>query len=158
MVQPYVDKLCQEVQAIRRQADQCGLRIKTIYIGGGTPTSLSAQQLRQLMGTVRDCFELAELEEYTVEAGRPDCTDREKLEVIKEYGATRISINPQTFSDEVLARIGRRHTAQDIRDCFAQARLVVQRSMTSMSGPYAMSQRRSKSTFRQKTLPCTPSP
>lgn len=122
MVQPYVDKLCQEVQAIRRQADQCGLRIKTIYIGGGTPTSLSAQQLRQLMGTVRDCFELAELEEYTVEAGRPDCTDREKLEVIKEYGATRISINPQTFSDEVLARIGRRHTAQDIRDCFAQAR------------------------------------
>ena len=62
------------------------------------------------------------LDEYTVEAGRPDCTDAEKLAVIKEYGATRVSINPQTFSDEVLARIGRRHSARDILDCYAAAR------------------------------------
>ena len=81
-----------------------------------------AAQLRQLMGTVRDCFALSAIVEYTVEAGRPDCTDAEKLAVIREYGATRISINPQTFSDEVLANIGRRHSAQDILDCYADAR------------------------------------
>ena len=104
LVQPYVDCLCRELSAIRQQADQAGLQLQSIYIGGGTPTSLSADQLRQLMGTVRREFPLEGLAEYTVEAGRPDCTDAEKLAVIKEYGATRISINPQTFSDEVLAR------------------------------------------------------
>ncbi len=122
LVQPYVDCLCRELEAIRQQAGQAGLQLQTIYIGGGTPTSLSAAQLRQLMGTVRANFPLEGLAEYTVEAGRPDCTDAEKLAVIKEYGATRISINPQTFSDEVLARIGRRHSAQDILDCYAAAR------------------------------------
>lgn len=122
LVQPYVDCLCREVQEIKRQADRNGLRLRTIYVGGGTPTSLSAGQLRQLMGCVRDTFDLRQIDEYTVEAGRPDCTDAEKLAVLKEYGATRISINPQTFSDEVLRRIGRRHTAQDIRDCYAAAR------------------------------------
>ena len=71
---------------------------------------------------VRDCFDLSTIVEYTVEAGRPDCTDAEKLAVIKEYGATRISINPQTFSDEVLENIGRKHSAQDILDCYAEAR------------------------------------
>ena len=121
-MQPYVDALCQELEAFKVQADACGLNLKTIYIGGGTPTSLSAQQLRQLMGKVKELYDLSALEEYTVEAGRPDCTDAEKLAVLKEYGATRISINPQTFNDEVLARIGRKHTAQDILDCFAQAR------------------------------------
>ena len=122
MVQPYVDCLCKEVEEIRIQADKAGLKLCSIYIGGGTPTSLSADQLRQLMGTVRANFDLSKVVEYTVEAGRPDCTDAEKLAVIKEYGATRISINPQTLSDEVLAAIGRRHTAQDVLDCFAQAR------------------------------------
>ena len=91
LVQPYVDKLCRELTAIRETADRCGLRIRTFYIGGGTPTALSAAQLEQ-------------------------------LRIIKQYGATRISINPQTFSDEVLRNIGRRHTAQDIIDCFAAAR------------------------------------
>ena len=74
------------------------------------------------MGTVRENFDLSKVVEYTVEAGRPDCTDAEKLAVIKEYGATRISINPQTFSDEVLANIGRKHSAQDILACYADAR------------------------------------
>ena len=122
LVQPYVDCLCKEVEAIRDEADKAGLKLCSIYIGGGTPTSLSAAQLRQLMGTVRDCFDLSAIVEYTVEAGRPDCTDAEKLAVIREYGATRISINPQTFSDEVLAGIGRKHSAQDILDCYAEAR------------------------------------
>ena len=122
LVQPYVDCLCKEVAEIRVQAERAGLTLCSIYIGGGTPTSLSAAQLRQLMGTVRENFDLTKVVEYTVEAGRPDCTDAEKLAVIKEYGATRISINPQTFSDEVLANIGRKHSAQDILDCYADAR------------------------------------
>ena len=122
LVQPYVDCLCRELAAIRAEADAAGLHLQTIYIGGGTPTSLSAAQLRQLMGAVRELFPLDGLEEYTVEAGRPDCTDAEKLAVLKEYGATRISITPQTFSDQVLAGIGRRHSAQDILDCYAAAR------------------------------------
>ena len=122
LVQPYVDKLCAELTAIRETADRCGLHIRTFYIGGGTPTSLSAAQLEQLMSHIAKTFDLAKLDEYTVEAGRPDCTDAEKLRIIKKYGATRISINPQTFSDQVLQNIGRRHTAQDIIDCFAAAR------------------------------------
>lgn len=122
LVQPYVDCLCRELEAMRDVADDCGLNLKTLYIGGGTPTSLSAVQLRQLMGCLAELFDLKSLSEYTVEAGRPDCTDAEKLRVLKEYGATRISINPQTFSDQVLKNIGRRHSAQDILDCFAEAR------------------------------------
>lgn len=122
LVQPYVDCLCKELEAMRDVADDCGLNLKTLYIGGGTPTSLSAAQLRQLMGCLAELFDLKSLSEYTVEAGRPDCTDAEKLRVLKEYGATRISINPQTFSDQVLKNIGRRHSAQDILDCFAEAR------------------------------------
>ncbi|MDY5007336.1 coproporphyrinogen dehydrogenase HemZ [Candidatus Allofournierella merdipullorum] len=122
LMEPYLDALCNEVRAMRDQAEGCGLNLKTIYIGGGTPTALSADGLRKLMGTVAECFDLSKLEEYTVEAGRPDCTDAEKLAVLKEYGATRISINPQTFSDEVLARIGRKHSAADILRCFEEAR------------------------------------
>ncbi len=122
LVQPYVDALCQEVRAIRDQAQHNKMHLCSIYIGGGTPTSLSAAQLRQLMETVRECFDLSDLLEYTVEAGRPDCTDAEKLAVIKELGATRISINPQTFSDQVLANIGRKHSAEDIVRCYEQAR------------------------------------
>ena len=93
LVQPYVDKLCRELTAIRETADRCGLRIRTFYIGGGTPTALSAAQLEQLMSHIARTFDLAALDEYTVEAGRPDCTDAEKLRIIKQYGATRISIS-----------------------------------------------------------------
>ena len=122
LVQPYVDCLCRELETMRQVAADCRLDVKTLYIGGGTPTSLSADQLRQLMGKLAGLFDLGRLQEYTVEAGRPDCTDYEKLCVLKEYGATRISINPQTFSDQVLKNIGRKHTARDILDCFAAAR------------------------------------
>ena len=78
---------------------------------------MQAYPAATLMQAVRDNFDVPAVREYTVEAGRPDCTTPEKLAVIKEYGATRISINPQTLSDEVLAAIGRRHTAQDVRRC-----------------------------------------
>ena len=118
---PFCPSRCSYCSFVSCNLDR-GLTPCSIYIGGGTPTSLSADQLRQLMGTVRQNFDLSKVVEYTVEAGRPDCTDAEKLAVIKEYGATRISINPQTFSDEVLAGIGRKHSAQDILDCYAEAR------------------------------------
>ena len=84
LVQPYVDKLCAELTAIRETADRCGLHIRTFYIGGGTPTSLSAAQLEQLMSHIAKTFDLAKLDEYTVEAGRPDCTDAEKLRIIQK--------------------------------------------------------------------------
>ena len=122
LVQPYVDCLCRELETMRQLPADCRLDVKTLYIGGGTPTSLSADQLRQLMGKLAGLFDLGRLQEYTVEAGRPDCTGPDKLRILKQYGATRISINPQTFSDEVLRRIGRQHTAQDIIDCFRAAR------------------------------------
>lgn len=122
LVQDYIECLCREIEKIKEQSEKNLMRLKSIYIGGGTPTSLTAQQLRQLMDTVKHCFDLSKVEEYTVEAGRPDCTDKEKLRILKEYGATRISINPQTFSDEVLNRIGRKHTAQDILNCYYAAR------------------------------------
>lgn len=124
LIAPYIDALCRELQDIAALAARNRMQLATVYIGGGTPTAISAEQLRVLMTCVRDTFGLAGLQEYTVEAGRPDCTTPEKLEVIKAYGATRISINPQTLSDTVLAAIGRKHTAQDILDCFAAARAV----------------------------------
>lgn len=122
LVQPYVETLCRELEAIAAQARRLGLRLRTVYMGGGTPTSLSAAQLRTVMGCIRDCFPLQQAQEYTVEAGRPDCTDPEKLAVIRQLGATRISINPQTLQDSVLRAIGRRHTAADVLACFADAR------------------------------------
>lgn len=124
LLQPYVEALCRELAAIAQQTEKLGLRLRTVYMGGGTPTSLSAAQLRTVMQCVKDHFPLHTVQEYTVEAGRPDCTDEEKLAVIRQLGADRISINPQTLQDVVLKNIGRRHSAQDILDCFATARRV----------------------------------
>lgn len=122
LMEQYVEKLCREIAYTAQTAEKTGLRLRTIYIGGGTPTAVSAQQLRRIMQTVKDNFDLSRIEEYTVEAGRPDCTTKEKLQIIKELGADRVSINPQTFSDEVLAAIGRKHTHQDFIDCYNMAK------------------------------------
>ena len=96
----------------------------TVYIGGGTPTAISAQQLAQIMDTLQSCMHLDGIREYTVEAGRADTITREKLEVIRRYGADRISINPQTLNDVVLHAIGRKHTAQQAVDAFQLARFM----------------------------------
>lgn len=90
--------------------------------GGGTPTTLSANQLERVLGTVGDSFDLSTCREFTVEAGRPDTIDMQKLEAIKSCGCGRISINPQTLNDGVLRRIGRKHTAQQAIDAFQLAR------------------------------------
>ena len=118
----YVDSLCEEIRYTAQKADKLGMNLRTIYIGGGTPTAITAPMLEQVMKTVQECFDLSTVEEYTVEAGRPDCTDLEKLMIIKKYGADRVSINPQTFSDNVLKAIGRNHTHEDFLRCVADAR------------------------------------
>lgn len=118
----YVDKLCEEIELIGKTMAKIPITLTTVYFGGGTPTILSAEQLDQICRAVEESFDLSRLKEYTVEAGRPDTITREKLKVLKKYNITRISINPQTLNDEVLKGIGRKHTAQEIIDCFYMAR------------------------------------
>ncbi|MBR7071885.1 MAG: coproporphyrinogen dehydrogenase HemZ [Clostridia bacterium] len=122
LIPDYVALLCRELAYTAQIAADCGLQLETVYIGGGTPTAISAEQLDEIMKTVRRCFDLSVLREYTVEAGRPDTVTAEKLKVIKENGATRISINPQTMSDEILCKIGRKHTSRQTVDAFELAR------------------------------------
>ena len=122
LVQPYVDKLCEELTAIRRTADRCGLRIRTFYIGGGTPTTLDEHQLARLLSALENHFDFSHLCEYTVEAGRPDTITPEKLRVLKSAGVGRVSINPQSMNDAVLAAIGRKHGSADVLRAFDEAR------------------------------------
>ncbi len=118
----YVSLLCEELKQTGQLVDELGLKLETIYMGGGTPTVLSAKQLEAILGTVKKSFKTDTLREYTVEAGRPDTITRDKLDAILEGGARRISINPQTLDDAVLRRIGRAHTAVDVYKSFALAR------------------------------------
>jgi oxygen-independent coproporphyrinogen-3 oxidase len=118
----YVTLLCEELKHTGELLDELGLRLETIYVGGGTPTVLSARQLESVLTAVKKSFKLDKLREYTVEAGRPDTITRDKLEAILEGGASRISINPQTLDDVVLRRIGRNHTAEDVFSAFALAK------------------------------------
>lgn len=124
LIPTYVEKLCEELRYTAEIANKNKLKLETIYIGGGTPTALSAEELQKIMETVKECFPLNNLREYTVEAGRPDTITKEKLEVIKAFGATRISINPQTMCDSVLEAIGRKHTAEDTVLAFGLARSI----------------------------------
>ncbi len=118
----YVELLCEEIRQTGEIAKVLGLRLKTVYIGGGTPTTLSAERLTEIFNTIKSAFDLSMVEEYTVEAGRPDTVTREKLMAIKQSGTTRISINPQTMNDEVLKNIGRRHTVSQMVEAFNLAR------------------------------------
>lgn len=122
LMAPYVEKLCEEIKVTAQIAADNGLRLESVYFGGGTPTTLGAEQLDRVLGTVRRSFDLSHCREFTVEAGRPDTITQEKLFALKENKVDRISINPQTLSDEVLRRIGRRHTAAQFADAFALAR------------------------------------
>ena len=106
--------LSYEIGRLGDVAQKSRLNLKTIYIGGGTPTSLSADELSVVMKSIGENFDTRSVSEYTVEAGRPDTFDVEKLCVIKEHGATRISINPQTMNNRILADMDRRHTAEDV--------------------------------------------
>jgi oxygen-independent coproporphyrinogen-3 oxidase len=122
IVGAYMNKLLAEIEAAGGIADRLGLRLESVYIGGGTPTILEVGQLAELCGAVSTYFRAANAREYTVEAGRPDTVTSGKLEALKRAGVTRISINPQTASDEVLREIGRGHTTGDVERAFAAAR------------------------------------
>ena len=124
LLDPYVDALVTELEETGRVLKEAGLSVYSLYMGGGTPTTLSAQQLDRVLSAARTHLPLEGCVEYTVEAGRPDTITRDKLLVLKDQGIGRISINPQTLEDEVLRAIGRRHCAQDILDAYALAREV----------------------------------
>lgn len=122
LIEPYTKLLCEEIKRTAEIANKLGLRLETVYFGGGTPTTLSAEQLDMVLGTVNKSFDMSTCREFTVEAGRPDTIDIAKLFALKENKADRISINPQTVNDEVLKTIGRKHTAQQFFDAFELAR------------------------------------
>ncbi len=122
LVEPYVELLCRELANTAEYAKRLNLRLESVYMGGGTPTTLSAQQMRKVLTTVNEEFDLSHCREFTVEAGRPDTITEEKLKAIMECGVDRISINPQTLNDDVLKTIGRRHTAAQVIDTFNLAR------------------------------------
>ena len=121
LLQPYLQALLQELEVTGRLLKQSGKHIRSIYIGGGTPSTLSKEQLAQLMDAVAKHFDLSRCLEYTVEGGRPDTLDLEKLRTIRQHGADRMSINPQTMDDGVLRACGRPHTAADVVRSYRQA-------------------------------------
>lgn len=122
LIEPYTKLLCEEIKRTAEIANKLGLRLETVYFGGGTPTTLSAEQLDTVLRTVNKSFDMSTCREFTVEAGRPDTIDSAKLFALKENKVDRISINPQTTNDEVLKTIGRKHTAQQFFDAFELAR------------------------------------
>ena len=115
-IEPYIDALINELVGVKEIINEKAYLIKNIYIGGGTPTALDAKHLEFLLSNINFTTK-----EFTVECGRPDTITEEKLSILKKYGVTRISINPQSFCDATLKRIGRKHTANDVVDCYAKA-------------------------------------
>ena len=122
MIAPFLEALDREIDAVAEQVRQTGLRVVSLYMGGGTPTTLTSAQLDSLLTKLETTFDLSGLRECTVEAGRPDTITMEKLAVLRCHGTDRVSVNPQTMSDAVLEAIGRRHSAEDIRKALRQVR------------------------------------
>ena len=116
IVEEYIDCLTKEIRAVKEIIRKKAYIVRTIYVGGGTPSVLSAQQLDRLLREVS-----FPVNEFTVECGRPDTITKEKLDVLKERGVTRISINPQTFCESTLKRIGRKHTVKDVLSAYELA-------------------------------------
>ena len=113
MIDDYLVSLLDELDSIFETARELSLKINTVYIGGGTPTTLTPEQLRVLLTKIKDNVDVDSLLEFTLEAGRPDTITKEKLDVARELGVTRISVNPQTLNDDILKEVGRRHTVDD---------------------------------------------
>lgn len=122
LVEPYTQALCSEAEAVGVLVRESGLTVDSLYIGGGTPTTLTSSQLDRLLSTLERAFDLSGLFDHTVEAGRPDTITPEKLAVLRSHGVTRVSINPQSMEDDVLRLAGRRHTARDVLESYEQAR------------------------------------
>ena len=122
LIDPFLDALSREIRAAGAMLAGAGLKVRTVYFGGGTPTTLTAPQLDRLMGELAEHIDLSACTEYTVEAGRPDTITAEKLAVLGRRGCGRVSVNPQSMSDAVLAAMGRAHRAADILGAFALVR------------------------------------
>lgn len=122
LIPEYVDRLCDELRMTGRLLE--GVPVDTVYFGGGTPTSLEAEQLEKITQAIASNFDISSLREYTVEAGRPDTVTLKKLETIKENGCTRISVNPQTMHDFVLEAVGRKHTVKQFLEAYELAKSV----------------------------------
>ena len=121
LIEPYLQALLEEIRAVGMLMANSGRKVRTIYIGGGTPTSLSEPQMSLLLDTIRENFDLSRLIEFTVEGGRPDTLNREKLFSIARHGADRMSINPQTMVDDVLKASARPHKAADVLRAYQEA-------------------------------------
>ena len=121
LMEPYLEVLLGEITRAAQMVEDLGLHIKSFYMGGGTPTTLSAGQMDRLLTHLNRSFDLSHCAEYCIEAGRPDTIDREKLRVLLDHGCNRISVNPQSLEDSVLQAIGRRHTAADIEQTMGLA-------------------------------------
>ena len=122
LIPEYLERLLLEVESKFKLINELGLNVKTVYIGGGTPTILDADQLRRLLSRVASLTDVGALVEYTLEAGRPDTIPAEKFAIAKEYGVTRVSVNPQTLCDDVLVGIGRSHTVEEFYRAYDIAR------------------------------------
>ena len=116
----FIAALKEEIIATARLME--GRRLETVYMGGGTPTSLEADELREILDCLNEHFDMTHVREFTVEAGRPDSITKEKLDVLKACGADRISVNPQTMNDETLKLIGRNHTTAMLKESYELAR------------------------------------
>lgn len=122
MIPDYVDRLCRDIERAVAEINRLGKKIVTVYIGGGTPTVLTNAELKRLLQCINRNVDTKKLLEFTLEAGRPDTIDPDKLETAKHYGVTRISINPQTLNNNILENIGRGHTAEEFYQAFDLAR------------------------------------
>ena len=122
LIEPYLDTLCREIEETAVLVREAGKRVQSVYIGGGTPTTLDEKQLSRLLAALEKSFDFSALREYTVEAGRPDTITPEKLAALRAAGVGRVSINPQSMEDAVLAAIGRRHSAGDVLRAYEEAR------------------------------------
>jgi oxygen-independent coproporphyrinogen-3 oxidase len=118
----YLERLLSEIRSMFEQINKLGLNVRTIYIGGGTPTILTADQLDLLLSTIADCTDVSKVAEYTLEAGRPDTITADKLKMAVGKSVTRMSVNPQTMNNVILSGIGRSHSADDFLRAYNIAR------------------------------------
>ncbi len=124
LVDDYLEAIINELDERLRTVKKIGLKVITVYIGGGTPTTLTPEQLEKIFKKLNEYIDTSELFEFTLEAGRPDTITEEKFNVALRYGVTRVSVNPQTLSDDILREIGRKHTVEDFYKAYEIAKKV----------------------------------
>ena len=122
MIDEYLEALLFEIDETFKVINAVGLSVNTVYIGGGTPTTLNPEQLSKLLSKINEKLDVSSLIEFTLEAGRPDTITKEKLDVAKKFGVTRVSVNPQTLNDDILRDIGRKHTREDFFEAYRIAK------------------------------------